>query len=85
MDAPPTPVAVQTPGFVAVLFDVPFPISLPNASYLSYDPKKSVAVITVALREGSRAFFRNGPITGPTSFDELQKAHQEPIRPKRKS
>ena len=82
MVAPPTSVDVQVPGFIAVLFDVPFPISVRNGSYISYDPLKSIAVITTTLKEGSRAFFRNTPITGPTSFDELRKAQQEPPRPR---
>lgn len=82
MVAPLTSVGAQIPGFVAVLFDVPFPISVPNGSYVSYDPKKGIAVITITLKEGSRAFFRNTPITGPTSFDELRKAQQEPTRPR---
>jgi hypothetical protein len=82
MAAPHTPVAVLTPGFIAVLFDVPFPISVPNGSYVSHDPKKGIAVITVTLKEGSRAFFRSTPIAGPTSFDALRKAQQEPPRPR---
>lgn len=82
MVAPLASVAVRTPGFVAVLFDVPFPISVPNGSYISYDPEKSIAVITVTLKEGSRTFFRNTPITGPTSFDDLRKAQQVPVRPR---
>ena len=70
------------PGFIAVLFDVPFPTSVPNGSYLSFDPVKTLAVVTLTLREGSRAFFRNRPVIGPTSFQELQQAWQEPQRPR---
>jgi hypothetical protein len=82
MATPQTPAPAQTPGFIAVLFDVPFPISIPNGSYISYDPMKSIAAITVTLKEGSRAFFRNTAITGPTSFEELRRAQQEPPRPR---
>jgi hypothetical protein len=83
MVALPTSVDVQIPGFIAVMFDVPFPISVPNGSYVSYDPKKGIAVMTVTLKEGSRAFFRNTPVTGPTSFDQLRQAQQEPTRRER--
>jgi hypothetical protein len=46
MATPETPAPVQTPGFIAVLFDVPFPISIPNGSYISHDPKKGIAAVT---------------------------------------
>lgn len=62
------------PGFVSVLLDAPFPISIPNAAYLAFDPEKGVAAIEVSLREGSRAFFRDRPIKGPTSFTDLRQA-----------
>jgi len=62
------------PGFVSVLIDVPFPISIPNGAYFVYDPQKGIAAIEVSLREGSRAFFRNRPIQGPTSFTDLRDA-----------
>ncbi|MGD0956185.1 MAG: hypothetical protein ABR953_05070 [Candidatus Acidiferrales bacterium] len=62
------------PGFVSVLLDVPFPISIPNAAYLVFDPEKGIAAIEVSLREGSRAFFRDRPIQGPTSFTDLRQA-----------
>jgi len=68
------------PGFIAVLFDVPFPISIPNGNYISYDSQKGIAVIAVTLKEGSRAFFRNTAISGPTSFEELRRAQQEAPR-----
>ena len=70
------------PGFVAVIFDIPFPISVRNRAYLVHDPKKEVACAELALREGSRAFFRNRPITGPASFENLRKAVQEQQRPR---
>jgi hypothetical protein len=62
------------PGFIAVLLDVPFPISIPNAAYFVFDPEKGIAAIEVSLREGARAFFRNRPIQGPTSFADLRQA-----------
>jgi len=62
------------PGFVSVLLDVPFPISIPNAAYFVFDPVKQIAAIEVSLQEGSRAFFRNRPIQGPTSFADLRQA-----------
>src|SRR5271166_3400754 len=72
----------KQPGFIAVIFDVPFPTSVPNGSYISFDPVKTIAVVTLTLREGSRAFFRNRPLVGPTSFQELHQAWQEPQRPR---
>lgn len=69
-------------GFVAVFFDIPFPTSVPNGTYVTFDPVKGLAAVTVTLREGSRAFFRNRPISGPTSFRELQVAWQEAKRPR---
>jgi len=71
------------PGFVAVFFDIPFPISIPNGAYLTYDPQKTVACVQTNLREGSRAFFRNRPIIGPTSYQDLAKASQEQERPRK--
>ena len=62
------------PGFVTAIFDIPFPISIPNGAYLTFDPVKQVGCVEITLREGSRAFFRNRPITGPTSFSELLSA-----------
>src|SRR5438105_12454537 len=72
----------QTPGFVAVFFDIPFPLSVANGAYLTYDPIKEIACIEVTLREGSRAFFRNRPITVPTSFENLRTAAQDYERPR---
>ena len=37
------------PGFVAMLLDVPFPISIPSAAYLVFDPVKGVAAIECQL------------------------------------
>jgi hypothetical protein len=67
-----SPQQYSGPGFVSVLLDVPFPISIPNGAYFSFDPVKQVAVIEVSLQEGSRAFFRSRPLQGPTSFAELR-------------
>lgn len=70
------------PGFVAVFFDIPFPTSIPNGTYPAFDPVKGIAAVTLTLREGSRAFFRNRPIVGPTSFEELKRGWQEQQRPR---
>jgi hypothetical protein len=40
------------PGFIAVFFDIPFPISIPNGHYLTYDPQRETACVSVTLREG---------------------------------
>jgi hypothetical protein len=72
----------KIPGFISVFFDVPFPTSIPNGSYTTFDPTKEIGVVTLTLREGARAFFRNRPIVGPTSFRDLQQAWQEPQRPR---
>jgi hypothetical protein len=69
-----TPQQYFGPGFVSVLLDVPFPISIPNAAYFVFDPQNGIACIEVSLQEGVRAFFRSRPIQGPTSFAELQRA-----------
>jgi hypothetical protein len=52
--------AIPIPGFISVIFDVPFPISVPDDHYTSYDPIKGIAVVTVAARQGTRAFSRAG-------------------------
>ena len=69
------------PGFIAAVLDVPFPIAIPNGAYFAFDPVSSVGAVEVALKEGSRAFFRSLPITGPTSFQELQAAAAQQTRP----
>jgi hypothetical protein len=73
---------LSSPGFVAVIFDIPFPISVPNGHYLTHDPHKNIACISTILREGSRSFFRSRPVTGPTSFRELTNRAQELDRPR---
>jgi hypothetical protein len=70
------------PGFVVVFLDIPFPISIPNGAYLTFDPKKDVACIELILHEGSKAFFRNRPIIGATSFERLKTAAAELERPR---
>src|SRR5260221_8968 len=69
-------------GFVATILDIPFPLALPNAGYPCYDPKKGMAIAQTLLKEGSRAFFRNIPIQGPRSFEQLKQASKEYERPK---
>jgi hypothetical protein len=70
MGRPPMATAAQPgePGFISVFLDIPFPTSIPNGNYTTFDPIKGIAVVTLTLREGTRAFFRNRPIVGPTSF-----------------
>lgn len=65
------PKAPSGPGFLTAILDVPFSLSIPNSCYTVLDPIKGIAVVQSTLREGSRAFFRNTPITGPTSFNDL--------------
>jgi hypothetical protein len=72
----------QVPGFIACFFDIPFPTSIPNGTYIVLDPVKGIAAVTLTLREGTCAFFRNVPLQGPTSFEQLRKAQQEPPRPR---
>jgi len=75
--------AMRGPGFVSALFDIPFPLAIPNGGYLCYDPVKGVACIESTLREGSRAFFRNRPIVKSTTFEELKAAAKERERPRK--
>jgi hypothetical protein len=77
-----TPIPNNQPAFVVVLFDVPFPVSIPNGAYFCFDPIKEVACIEVSIREGTRSFFRNRPIVGPTSFNELIRASVDLERPR---
>jgi hypothetical protein len=69
------------PGFVSVNFDIPFPTSIPNGSYITTDLEDGFAYVILTLREGTRAFFRNLPIKGPNSFSELKAKQAEPPRP----
>lgn len=79
---PQPPAAPTGPGFVTVILDIPFPLALPNGCYTVLDPTKETAVVQSALREGSRAFFRNTPIVGPTSFKDLRNKARDFERPR---
>jgi hypothetical protein len=76
------PAAPTGPGFVTVILDIPFPLALPNGCYTVLDPAKEIAVVQSTLREGSRAFFRNTPIVGPTSFNDLRNKARDFERPR---
>ena len=80
----PLPPGTNEPGLVGVLLDVPFPLVTPNASFLVHDPVKGVAALTIGQREGSRCFFRDRPIQGPTSFETLRRAAEPLSRPREK-
>ena len=77
--APPMP---QGPGFITVILDIPFSLALPNGQYTVFDPVKGMAIVQPVMKEGSRTFFRDTPITGPTSFDDLKRKAQEYERPR---
>jgi hypothetical protein len=76
------PAAPTGPGFLTVILDIPFGVAIPNGSYTVYDPVKGIAVVQTTLKEGSRTFFRNAPIVGPTSFRDLQSKAREYERPR---
>jgi hypothetical protein len=78
----PPAVPVAIPGFVSVIFDVPFTISVPDDHYETYDPQKGIAVVTVSAKSGARSFFRSGRITGPEAFRNQQKQLIVPQRPR---
>jgi hypothetical protein len=65
---------IPTPGFVSCFFDIPFPTSVPNGMYVVQDPINSIAVVSMTLREGTRSFFRNVPLEGPSSFEQLRRS-----------
>jgi len=69
-----TPISLTGPGFIAVILDVPFPVSISPGAYHVFDPVKQIAAVEVSVQEGSKTFFRSRPIQGPTSFTELQTA-----------
>lgn len=69
-------------GFLTVILDIPFGLGLPNGPYVAFDPVKGIAIVQPTLREGSRAFFRNKPIIGPTSFADLADKTREYERPR---
>ena len=70
------------PGFITVILDIPFSLAIPNGQYTVYDPVKKIAIVQVAMREGSRSFFRDTPITGPTSFTDLKRKAKDLERPR---
>jgi hypothetical protein len=80
--ANPPAAPVQIPGFISVIFDVPFPISVPDDHYTAHDPDKGVSVITVSAKSGTRGFFRTGQITGPGTFQNQQQQLLGPPRPR---
>jgi len=77
--APPMP---KGPGFITVILDIPFSLAIPNGQYTVFDPVKGTAIVQPVMKEGSRTFFRDTPITGPTSFDDLKRKAQEYERPR---
>jgi hypothetical protein len=72
----------QGPGFITVILDIPFSLAIPNGPYTVFDPVKGMAIVQPVMKEGSRTFFRDTPITGPTSFDDLKRKAQEYERPR---
>jgi len=70
------------PGFATVMLDIPFSLGLPNGGYRVFDPVKGIAIVQPTMREGSRSFFRNAPIIGPTSFHDLKEKAREYERPR---
>jgi hypothetical protein len=72
----------QGPGFITVILDIPFSLAIPNGQYTVFDPVKGMAIVQPAMKEGSRTFFRDTPITGPTSFVDLKGKAQEYERPR---
>jgi len=77
--APPMP---QGPGFITVILDIPFSLAIPNGQYTVFDRVRGMAIVQPVMKEGSRTFFRDTPITGPTSFDDLKRKAQEYERPR---
>lgn len=77
--APPMP---QGPGFITVILDIPFSLAIPNGQYTVFDPVKGMAIVQPVMKEGSRTFFRDAPIMGPTSFEDLKRKAQEYERPR---
>ena len=67
------PTAPSEPGFITVILDIPFSLAIPNGCYTVFDPVKGIAIVQPTMREGSRSFFRDTPIIGPTSFSDLKR------------
>jgi hypothetical protein len=72
----------QGPGFITVILDIPFSLAIPNGQYTVFDRVRGMAIVQPVMKEGSRTFFRDTPITGPTSFDDLKRKAQEYERPR---
>lgn len=70
------------PGFLTVILDIPFGFAIPNGNYNVFDPVKGMAVVQVTVKEGSRAFFRDAPVLGSTSFNDLKNKAREYERPR---
>ena len=83
MNAPnQVPPALSGPGFITVILDIPFSLAVPNGCYTVFDPIKGIAVVQPTMKEGSRTFFRDTPIIGPTSFNDLKLKAREYERPR---
>lgn len=76
------PLMPHEPGFITVILDIPFSLAIPNGQYTVFDPVKGMAIVQPVMKEGSRTFFRDTPIIGPTSFDDLKRKAQEYERPR---
>lgn len=74
--------APRGPGFITVILDIPFSLAIPNDCYTVFDPVKGIAIVQPTMREGSRSFFRDTPIIGPTSFSNLKLKAREFERPR---
>jgi hypothetical protein len=76
------PAAPRGPGFITVILDIPFSLAIPNNCYTVFDPVKGIAIVQPTMKEGSRSFFRDVPIIGPTSFSDLKLKAREFERPR---
>ena len=81
-NTPTPPASLSGPGFVTLILDIPFGLGLPNGGFATFDPLKDMALIQPVLKEGSRSFFRNTPISGPTSFADLMSKARTFERPR---
>ena len=72
-----TPPMPQGPGFITVILDIPFSLAIPNGQYTVFDPVKGMAIVQPVMKEGSRKVFRDTPVTGPPSFEDLKRKAQE--------
>ena len=83
MSTPSQPAAAtHGPGFITVILDIPFSLAIPNNCYTVFDPVKGIAIVQPTMKEGSRTFFRDTPIIGPTSFSDLKLRAREFERPR---